>query len=97
MMSAYMVTYLDAIFDEKELEEYARTGPATAEVAGAIYHVKGGDFLVLDGDAPLAVFVLEFPSMEVARAWFNSPAYQKALKHRKRGAKARSVLVEGHN
>lgn len=95
-MSAYMVTYLDAILDQEELDEYARTGPATAEAAGAIFHVKGGDFQVLDGDAPLAVFVLEFPTMEIAQAWFASQAYQEALKHRRKGAKARSVLVAAH-
>jgi uncharacterized protein (DUF1330 family) len=39
--------------------------------------------------------MLSFPSMEEARAWYESPQYQAALPHRLRGARSRLVIVEG--
>jgi hypothetical protein len=42
-----------------------------------------------------AVVVLEFPTMDAARAWYNSPAYLSIRKHRFKGAEYRCVLVQG--
>jgi uncharacterized protein (DUF1330 family) len=41
------------------------------------------------------VVVAEFPSVEEACAWYDSPAYQEAAQHRFRGAVYRGVIVEG--
>jgi uncharacterized protein (DUF1330 family) len=41
------------------------------------------------------VVVAEFPSVEEARAFYNSPAYQEAAQHRFRGAVYRGLIVEG--
>jgi uncharacterized protein (DUF1330 family) len=41
------------------------------------------------------VVVAEFPSVEEARSWYDSPAYQEAAQHRFRGAVYRGVIVEG--
>jgi uncharacterized protein (DUF1330 family) len=37
----------------------------------------------------------QFPSIEEARAFYDSPAYQDAAQHRFRGAVYRGVIVEG--
>ena len=39
--------------------------------------------------------MLQFPTMEEARAWYNSPAYQAALVHRRKGADWRAFIVQG--
>ncbi len=49
----------------------------------------------LEGDPPDGVVVLEFPSVEDARAWYNSPGYQAAVPHRLRSGNFRAVIVEG--
>ena len=49
----------------------------------------------LEGQAPDAVVVLEFPTVEEARAWYDSPNYQAALPHRLKAAAYRSFIVEG--
>lgn len=49
----------------------------------------------LEGEAPDGVILLEFPTVEAAKAWYNSPEYQAALPHRQRAADYRVVLVQG--
>jgi uncharacterized protein (DUF1330 family) len=39
--------------------------------------------------------VLEFPSPEAARAWYESPAYQKAKSLREAAADTNAVIVAG--
>jgi uncharacterized protein (DUF1330 family) len=39
--------------------------------------------------------ILEFPTFEEAKAWYLSPAYQEASKHRFQGGDYRFILVEG--
>ena len=61
----------------------------------ATVRVRNGKFETLEGPAPKGVVMLEFPTMEDAKAWYNSPEYREALKHRFLGANCRVVLVEG--
>jgi uncharacterized protein (DUF1330 family) len=50
---------------------------------------------VLEGDAPEGVVIVEFPTTEAARAWYDGPEYQEVRQHRFKGSKYRAVLVEG--
>ncbi|MEE9551225.1 MAG: DUF1330 domain-containing protein [Candidatus Binatia bacterium] len=43
----------------------------------------------------ITIVVLEFPSMEQAKAWYNDPAYTPMIKLRQSGSDAEIVLVEG--
>jgi uncharacterized protein (DUF1330 family) len=38
---------------------------------------------------------MEFPSMQEAKAWYDSPAYREVREHRFKGAEYRGVIVEG--
>ena len=51
---------------------------------------------VLEGQAPCrtGVVMIEFPSMEDARAWYNEPEYAPLKKLRQTGAKLDLILVE---
>lgn len=49
----------------------------------------------LEGVAPEAVVVLEFASMDEARAWYNNEDYQRALPMRLKAAKYQAFIVEG--
>jgi len=44
---------------------------------------------------PARVVVLEFPTLEQARRWYDSPEYAPALALRQKAATARIILVEG--
>ena len=49
----------------------------------------------LEGNAPDGIVMLEFPTMQDAKAWYNSPGYQAATQHRKQGADYRVFIVQG--
>jgi uncharacterized protein (DUF1330 family) len=54
-----------------------------------------GRHVTLEGPDVEVVVVAEFPTLEEARAWYDSPAYQEAAQHRFRGAIYRGLIVEG--
>ncbi len=96
-----MVAYVIAErLEQWDGEVFAAYGPlAAASIArfGGRYLAKTPGALLLEGEepAPLAMAVLEFPSLEQARAWFASDDYQAAAKIRRGGARNRFVLIEG--
>jgi uncharacterized protein (DUF1330 family) len=49
----------------------------------------------LEGESPDGVVVLQFPTVEDAKAWYHSPAYQAAVPHRQKGADYRAFIVQG--
>jgi uncharacterized protein (DUF1330 family) len=50
----------------------------------------------LEGDwRPGRIVVLEFPTVELAKAWWDSPGYRKAKGIRHACAKSRMIVVEG--
>lgn len=71
------------------------------KVAGPLMIAAGGKFIVssekietLAGDwMPATLSVVEFPSFEVARDFYKSPAYQATLPLRDRASRGRGVLV----
>jgi uncharacterized protein (DUF1330 family) len=48
-----------------------------------------------EGDAIEGAVIIEFPDMAAARAWYDSPAYQAAVKFRHAGSKSKAFLIEG--
>lgn len=57
--------------------------------------IQGGPEALEGGIAPDSVVLLEFPTVEDAKAWYNSPEYQAALPDRLAAADYRSFIVEG--
>jgi uncharacterized protein (DUF1330 family) len=51
--------------------------------------------MTLEGAQVEGAVIAEFPSVEEARAFYDSPAYQEAAQHRFRGAVYRGLIVEG--
>ena len=50
---------------------------------------------MLEGTPIEGAVVAEFPTMEAARAWYQSPAYQEAVRHRHKAGDYRVFLIEG--
>ena len=70
-------------------------GPAFREF-GAKFLARGGDFELAEGaDVGKRHVVIEFPSLEAAKACYNSPAYSHAKKHRQVVSEGTIILVEG--
>jgi uncharacterized protein (DUF1330 family) len=94
-MVAYVVLIRDKMTDPAEFETYSSlAGPATAGhpmTPRAVY----GKFETLEGPEMEGAVILEFPSMDEARTWYASPAYQAAMAHRKAGAVYHGFVMEG--
>ncbi len=94
-MSAYVIVELN-VTDAKLYDEYKKLVPATVEKYGGRFAVRGGKVDSMEGGwNPARIVVLEFPSMEKARAWYGSPEYAPALAMRLKAANAKLILVEG--
>ena len=94
-MSVYMVFTRERTLDKQELATYNQLVPAT--LAGhplkilALYGAQED----LEGPGNEGTVILEFPSVEAAKAWYDGPAYQEVHKHRLKGADYRVTLVAG--
>jgi uncharacterized protein (DUF1330 family) len=94
-MAAYVIAEVN-VTDPKLYEDYKKLVPATVEKYGGRFAVRGGKVDVKEGSwSPARLVVLEFPSMEKARAWYDSPEYAPALALRLKAANAKLILVEG--
>lgn len=97
-MPAYIVASVQ-VTDPDGYSEYSAQVPATLEPFGGRFAVRGGELEVLEGGewfTPRLV-VLEFPSRDQARAWYESDAYQRILPVRQRNSTGRLVLAEGYD
>ncbi len=94
-MAAYMIFTRERMRDEAEYEIYKEKARAAGQGHHLIPHVQYGKFEVFEGPDVQGVVVLEFASVVEAKAYYNSPAYIEARKHRHLGADYRVILVEG--
>jgi uncharacterized protein (DUF1330 family) len=93
-LKAYVIFYVKTLHDLAGLDEYRKLARPTLQKFGAVFRVLKGRFEVLEGEPILSVVVLEFPSMEQARAWYDSAEYQAALKYRLAASSSQGVLCE---
>ena len=94
-MSAYILVDCE-VTDPARYEAYKALAPAAIARYGGRYLVRGGDTVVLEGDwRPSRVVVLEFPSLDAARTFFDSPEYRAAREQRRGAAKMNMVAAAG--
>jgi uncharacterized protein (DUF1330 family) len=77
------------------LKLYADKLMATFEGHQVKILVAYGRHEVLEGEPAEGVVILEFPTFEAAKAWYDSPAYQSERERRFKGAIYRGLVVEG--
>jgi uncharacterized protein (DUF1330 family) len=94
-MSAYVIVEID-VTDPEGYEEYKAPAAATVVASGGRYLVRGGKTEVLEGDwQPKRIVVLQFDSVEQAKAWYDSEEYHPLKAVRQRTTHSRMILVEG--
>ena len=94
-MAAYLVVEIE-VTDPVLYEEYKRAVPEILSQFGGRYLARGGATLTLEGEwNPKRLVVVEFPSADRARQWWESMEYRPARDLRHRSARTRMVLVEG--
>lgn len=92
---AYVIVRV-SISDPEAYEEYKQhSGPAVVRYGGH-FLARGGVLETLEGETETGrVVLIEFPDLEAARRWYNSPEYRYAISLRKDAADAQFVLLEG--
>ncbi len=94
-MSAYFIVDLE-VTDPVGIEEYRKQVPATIAKYGGRYLVRGGKHETLEGDwHPRRVILLEFPSVEQAKRWYDCEEYRGPKALRFKTARTNLILVEG--
>jgi uncharacterized protein (DUF1330 family) len=94
-MAAYLVVEL-TITDPEGFARYRDMVPPTITAYGGRYIVRGGAITTLEGDwNPRRITILEFPSVEQAKAWWDSPEYAEAKALRQQTATTNLIAVEG--
>jgi uncharacterized protein (DUF1330 family) len=94
-MAAFAVFIRERTKDPAEMSVYtAKAGPSLNGHAATVLAAYGRQE-VLEGPPVEGVVILSFPTIEEARAWYESPAYREAREHRFKGADYRAVIVEG--
>jgi uncharacterized protein (DUF1330 family) len=85
MPHAYIVVEMK-ITDPEQYKQYMAAAPAVVASYGGEYLVRGGRHQVLEGDwKPERLAVLRFPSVEQARAFYDSDSY-RAVRAKRQGA-----------
>lgn len=94
-MPGYVIVDVE-VQDPATYKEYrARAAPTVAKHGGR-YLVRGGDVTHVEPGWDLHRFViLEFPSVEKAKAWYASEDYRKVLPLRLKSARSRLSIVQG--
>ena len=94
-MAAYIIALIE-VTDPQRYAEYTKLTPAAIERYGGKFIVRGGEKLTLEGPQEnRRIVVLEFPTFEQAKTFFDSPEYRHAKSFREGAANASFVLVNG--
>jgi uncharacterized protein (DUF1330 family) len=94
-MPGYVIVDVD-VKDPVAYAEYRAKAPATVTAAGGRYIVRGGDVSHVEPGWDVTRFViLEFPSVAAAKAWYQSPGYQRILPIRLGSTRSRMMMVDG--
>jgi uncharacterized protein (DUF1330 family) len=94
-MKGYIVADVE-ITDPNQYQTYSKQVAATLEGYGGKFLVRGGNAATLEGDWKTERFVIiEFPSVEQAKKWYDSPEYSAIKGIRHRSAISTLLLVQG--
>jgi len=92
---AYIIADV-TVTDPATMEEYRKRVPATLAPYGGRFIVRGGAHQTVEGDwKPSRLVVLEFPSLEQAKRWYDSEEYREPKAMRLRAGRTNLVMVEG--
>jgi uncharacterized protein (DUF1330 family) len=83
--------------NESLQDEYGKLARDILPKYGGRYLARSQRNVLLEGEGelPCCIAILQFPSVDAVRRWYDSPENQSAAKIRQSGARFRIVAVEG--
>jgi len=94
-MPAYVVIDI-TVNDPHTYERYKLLAPPSIAAYHGKYLVRGGRTEILEGEwQPSRLVILEFPTLEEAKAWWDSEEYSAAKALRQACTGTEMLLIEG--
>ena len=94
-MSAYVIADID-VQDPVRYDDYRKMVPASITAYGGRFLARGGKVESLEGPwEPKRTVIVEFPSVERAKAWWDSDEYAPAKALRRSASQGSLILLEG--
>jgi len=94
-MPAYIIARVE-VTDWNRYREYTKATPAAIARYNGRFIVRGGEIATLEGEPETRrLVVIEFPSLEQAKAFYHSPEYAQARKLRAGAAIGQFLAVPG--
>jgi len=94
-MAAYALAHLRTPQINDDVLRYIETVQSTLDPFGGRFVVHGAEVEVKEGPWPGTVVIVEFPDIDQARAWYDSPAYQEILPLRTCHIEGETIIVDG--
>ena len=94
-MPAYVIARVN-VTDPDKYKGYTALTPAAIAKNGGKFLVRGGPVVTMEGDdESRRIVVLEFDTVEAAKAFYVSPEYREARDARENAADFQMIVVEG--
>jgi uncharacterized protein (DUF1330 family) len=94
-MKAYIIVDVTVV-NAAHYEDYKKLTPASLKPFAGKFIVRGGSAEPLEGDwSPGRIVVIEFPSLEKAKAWWSSAGYAPAKAIRQSSSMTNMIVVNG--
>jgi uncharacterized protein (DUF1330 family) len=94
-MAAYLFANVD-IKNPEEFKKYMAATPSIIKKFGGRFLVRGSEFEICEGEwNPKRLVMVEFESMEKARAFYNSDGYKAIRQIRQNSAYTEWIFMEG--
>jgi uncharacterized protein (DUF1330 family) len=94
-VAAYVLVQVD-VKDPVRYEDYKAMVPPSIAKFGGRFLVRGGKTHTIEGDwSPRRLVIVEFPSVEQAKAWWASPEYAEAKALRQATSESQLLIAEG--
>ena len=94
-MPGYAIGHLRNVRFGAEIIGYLERIDATLEPFGGRFLIHGARAECMEGSWTGDLIVIAFPSLEIARNWYASPAYQAIAPLRSRNADGEILLIDG--
>jgi uncharacterized protein (DUF1330 family) len=94
-MSAYAMAHLREVDFNEEIVLYLQRIDATLPDYDGRFLVHGQTPEVVDGSFEGVIVVIEFPDLERAKAWYESPGYSEIVDLRVNNSDGGAFVVEG--
>ena len=94
MAKGYWIAHVD-VRDAEGYKDYVETAKPAFERFGAKFLARGGPYEAMEGVGRGRNVVIEFDSVDVAKACYNSSEYQAAKAIRQKYAEAEMIILEG--